>query len=289
MFLLLVLAAVQTADAAACAYGDAPVGYANQSCRDVCTYYNDSGPDRIVCDLAENGITTGGAFYSATSWGSSPRDYSFWGTDTTGDNFCCTYDEVDEVDEIVAWGGDHDDVMYFGNGVVLTGAQHLSDPGGWENFILRMEGEGGDDFLRGSNGTGVTNNVINGGPDDDNIACNEGCVADGDDGDDTILGSEDDDDLVGGFGVDRIAGGDGADNIFGGPDQNFMCGDGGHDYVYGGSGDDYLWGGAQYDILEGEYGYSGGTPGTNACEGEEMEDCELTLMARPEECPGSGL
>ncbi len=85
----------------------------------------------------------------------------------------------------------------------------------------------------------------------------------GDDGDDTLVGSEFDDSLYGGRGrdqlfglegADRLEGGDDDDVLYGGDDNDFLDGGNHADVMYGEDGDDWLQGGPGDDRMFGEVG-----------------------------------
>ncbi len=83
----------------------------------------------------------------------------------------------------------------------------------------------------------------------------------GDDGNDTITGSDSrdailggagDDFISGGGGNDTLLGGDGDDVIMGGPGNDRIEGEEGHDTLYGDAGNDTLRGGGGNDVLAGD-------------------------------------
>ncbi len=107
---------------------------------------------------------------------------------------------------------------------------------------LRLEGEGGDDFIRGGGG----NDKIEGGKGDDRLH--------GGGGDDYINGSIGDDTIYGDAGNDVVYGGDGNDKIYGNDGNDYLEGSKGNDEIYGNDGNDVISGGRGDDYLRGNYG-----------------------------------
>ncbi|MDQ4125885.1 MAG: hypothetical protein M3134_09830 [Actinomycetota bacterium] len=127
-----------------------------------------------------------------------------------------------------------------------------------------------------------------------------GNLVSGDDGNETLTGTErgdvfcafaGDDRVDGGRGGDSVFGDAGADEIRGGPDGDFLRGDGvgefaeaprkpvGDDLVFGGGGPDVLWGGRGDDVLVGGRGRDRirGGPGHDECyagRADRVKDCE---------------
>jgi Ca2+-binding RTX toxin-like protein len=113
-------------------------------------------------------------------------------------------------------------------------------------------GEQGDDSLTGSDGEF---NILAGGVGND--------LAIGNGGDDVIFGDAGDDTLLGGTGINQLFGGDGFDDLFGGADTDYLTGGAdndrlrgaeGGDSLKGGTGDDTLFGEAGADVLDGGAG-----------------------------------
>ncbi len=73
-------------------------------------------------------------------------------------------------------------------------------------------------------------------------------------GDDLIYGRGGNDRLYGERGIDYISGGDGNDVLFGQEDRDRLWGDSGDDLVHGGTGNDELFGGGGQDNLKGNDG-----------------------------------
>ncbi len=120
-------------------------------------------------------------------------DSAFQDPDSDGDDFIIV---------------DHDSVF---NDVIHTDPLHGS-------FIW---GEGGDDFISGSNR-------------DDYLS--------GDTGHDFIKGNDNDDQIFGGSGNDWLEGGLHADQLSGNNNNDWLFGGAGSDQLIGGQGDDRLWG-----------------------------------------------
>jgi Ca2+-binding RTX toxin-like protein len=98
----------------------------------------------------------------------------------------------------------------------------------------------------------ITRVVIDGNGGNDNIDCTTlktKCSIDGDDGDDTVIGSEKSDRIDGGEGEDSLIGGKGSDNMRGEDDDDIVRGGKGNDTVNGGSGEDNLTGDENDDLL----------------------------------------
>lgn len=89
-------------------------------------------------------------------------------------------------------------------------------------------GEAGNDLLVGNNG----GDFLSGGTEDD-----------------FLFGNGGNDLLDGGAGVDSIAGGAGDDTILGGEGNDELFGEDGSDVIFGGDGDDQLWGKSHTDTL----------------------------------------
>lgn len=187
-------------------------------------------------------------------------------------------------DSIVTGNGDDVIVGGVGNDMISAGLGNNKIDGGSGND--KLVGGAEDDIINGGAGDDeiwgyVGNDTISGGAGDDliyvtgpntaggNIVVN---VANGDDGDDTLIGSNWDDILNGGAGSDSIAGvagdnlingdtgddslfgGTGDDTINGGADNDWMRGNEGNDLLNGGDGDDWLRGDEGADILNGGAG-----------------------------------
>ena len=99
----------------------------------------------------------------------------------------------------------------------------------------------------------ITRVIIEGNGGNDNIDCTTlktKCSIDGDDGDDTVIGSEKSDRIDGGEGEDSLIGGKGSDNMRGEDDDDIVRGGKGNDTVNGGSGEDNLTGDENDDLLD---------------------------------------
>ncbi len=84
---------------------------------------------------------------------------------------------------------------------------------------------------------------------------NQGNIAAGGYGDNTLTGSSQADHLLGGPGQDTITGGAGGDYLHGGTGDDSLTGEAGPDHLYGGTGNDTLSGSADDDVLEGGAGF----------------------------------
>gem|GEM_PF-486432 len=146
-----------------------------------------------------------------------------------------------------------DDTITVGN-VNTVGFLQLAVRGGDGNDLLTaagaeiglvrlsLNGDNGNDTLLGSNG----NDTLDGGAGND--------VANGDAGNDTIRGGADSDQIGGGLGNDSIDSGDGDDTANGDAGNDSILGGNGNDNLEGADGDDTLDGGAGNDNLDGMAG-----------------------------------
>jgi Ca2+-binding RTX toxin-like protein len=76
----------------------------------------------------------------------------------------------------------------------------------------------------------------------------------GDNGNDTIWGTDDHDLLIGFGGKDKLYGKDGDDDLYGGAGRDKLFGGDGRDVLFGEGGNDKLWGGKGNDLLDGGKG-----------------------------------
>ena len=130
------------------------------------------------------------------------------------------------------------------------------------NIPIEANGEGGDDYLMG----GSANDTLNGGAGNDDLQ--------GRAGNDLINAGEDNDNVDGGAGDDTINGGSGRDVLLGGAGHDRINGQDGIDAIEGGVGNDTLSGGNDFDAI---YGGSGndvldGDAGNDNLAGEEGHD-----------------
>lgn len=198
------------------AHAACPADFAGKSCNggtgsNICSFTSTS----VTCSFNDIAGTQGaeGTFYST-----SCTAFRGFGTDSTGEMFCCEY-----------------------TGLVDACNDYTTPP--TESFT----GTNYSDTIKlqfGALGLGAASPVVYGLAGDDDIqgsfvlALNYFEVLYGDDGADTIRGEA---------GVDEIHGGAGADIIWGGDDDDEIYGDAGDDHIKGEDGDDYLDGGADDD------------------------------------------
>lgn len=271
--------------AGACATGDAPGGFDAASCdaggaSDICV----QDGNQIFCTLDENGASVGATAFAARYGTSHP--YSIWGTDGTGADFCCVFDDDPEILGIVLNGTAYADEIRCNKQVGLYDLEN--PPGGSSALVVLLGGFGGDDVLRGSYWqsypTYGLNVLIFGGTGDDDILNPKGHGANGtslagEAGDDVIVGSDEGDKILGGPDVDAISAGGGDDLVYGDEGDDAVCGEGGEDEMEGGAGVDKLYGGLSEDWADG-----GATVG-NSCSAEHEENCFFNPSSRPTECP----
>ena len=130
-------------------------------------------------------------------------------------------------DNIVIRAGDGNDNIWVDENVTVN---------------LRLEGQNGDDFIRGGGG----NDKIEGGDGNDRLH--------GGSGDDYINGSKGEDIIYGDKGNDVVYGGDGNDQLYGNDGNDYLEGSKGDDEIYGNDGNDIVSGGIGNDYLRGNYG-----------------------------------
>lgn len=138
---------------------------------------------------------------------------------------------------------------------------------------------------------------MRGGPGNDTItlADSQGGYADGDEGNDSILGSKGNDTLLGGTGInhinanagnDTVTGGPQQDSLFGGPGNDTVDGGAGGDLVVGGTGNDKLVGGPGNDTLHGDEDTDTctGGDGNDLCDGGGPGDEKTNTADDPDVC-----
>ena len=260
------------------------------------------------CNLAKNGTTTGGSI-TAVYGISATNDYSAWGTDAAGNNFCCELTSS-TLDRVSLTGSPNDDTLAF---TYLT--YNLDNHGGVSKITAWAGGRGGNDTIYGSYSASGQFDSLHGDEGNDTIYGYDGAdevtgdsdndvlfggngadIIHGNDGNDTIYGGDGGDSITGDGGVDQIDAGDGTDFVTGGSDgdtitggngqdclmgnegNDALCGDGGNDSLCGGADDDQIFGGGGTDDAD-------GGQGTDACSGETSIECESTLTKKPATCP----
>lgn len=130
------------------------------------------------------------------------------------------------------------------------------------NIPIEANGEGGDDYLMGSS----ANDTLDGGAGNDDLQ--------GRAGNDLINAGEGNDNVDGGTGDDTLNGGSDRDVLLGGAGHDRINGQDGIDAIEGGAGNDTLSGGNDFDAI---YGGSGndvldGDAGNDNLAGEEGHD-----------------
>lgn len=285
-----------------------PGSYATAACdtggADICMMANTT----FDCDLARNGDSTTSTLTAVYGYSGS-YDYSVWGTDAAGNDFCCEVTDS-TLERVSVMGSAHADTIAFN-----YGAYNLENHGAVSRVTGWAAGAGGNDVISGSNSTGSYLDSLHGDEDSDTIygyegkdeitgdagndtiyGGNGGDILHGNDGDDTVYGEAGDDAITGDAGADKIVGGDGADFlngnlgndgisgsgggdvVMGNEGQDHICGDNGTDDLCGGADDDQLWGGGGTDEADGGLG-------TDKCSAEANMACESTLTGKPSNCP----
>ena len=281
-----ILSSVGSAEAAC------PASYATASCKaggsyNVCARIGTS----FNCNLAQNANTTAGVGYLV--WDSTYGEYSAYGVDGDGDNFCCTLANTIDLSELILSGtSQSDSTLSFydsstGNSVNAYGASLVT---------ARIFGGNGNDTLYGPN---LSNSwlkiILAGESEDDEIFGSPGNdIILGGPGSDNLWGLEGDDEMIGEGGTDIILGGPGSDNINGGPSSDIINGDEGTDNIIGGIGGDVLCGGGYTTLADSFDGTDGSDDICGTASGQEVgtagagrdrcfdssslvESCETTL------------
>jgi Ca2+-binding RTX toxin-like protein len=185
-------------------------------------------------------------------------------------------------DVIVTFGGD--DTIYAGAGNDVVCADGVGQVGN-----DRIFGQDGDDSLHGGMGNdyqvgGPGADASYGGPGDDHLIDDTLVGANGSKYD-SLVGNDGDDlidaragDYANGFTVGRyLEGDDGNDTIYGSNYGDNINGGNGNDKIYGLFGYDQINGGAGNDYLSGGnnyYDYVDGSTGTDTCTGGRLSNCE---------------
>jgi hypothetical protein len=284
-----------------------PGAHASYTCdaggTDVCAF---DASDRYVCDLAANGETTGGDLTLVANF-SSTEEYSAWGTDAAGYDFCCegSHATLHVTAEVLVYGSTYADEIALSTSVAGTsydlewptskpvppgaGAPGVPAIMAWEVWA-----GSGDDTITGSDTPGTASTTVE--------------TLDGEGGNDTIDARAGDDTVLGGFGHDTVYGGPGDDVIRGQFGFDTLYGNAGDDQISGGSGDDDLFGGTDDDTLCGDRGADvvdgmqgldvvynlssfdesyGGPGAPDFCDGAAgvIAGCEGSVLWRPASCP----
>jgi Ca2+-binding RTX toxin-like protein len=137
------------------------------------------------------------------------------------------------------------------NRIVFHGGNGNDRVDNLTGMSLYAEGDDGDDTLVGGSGA----DQLYGGDDNDSLL--------GSDGDDALYGGGDGDTVKGGDGDDLLKGGSGHDRLEGNDNHDMIYGESGEDSLTGGSGNDALYGGTSADDLDGGSGDDGVFGGSN--------------------------
>ena len=245
----IILSSVGSAEAAC------PGTYATASCkaggaRNVCARIGTS----FNCNLAQNANTTSGVGYLV--WDTAFSEYSAYGVDGDGDNFCCTLANTTDLAELILSGtSQSDSTLSFydsstGNSANAYGASIVT---------ARIFGGNGDDTLYGPDlSSSWLKIILAGESDDDEIFGSTGNdIILGGPGNDTLWGLEGNDEMIGEGGSDIILGGPGNDTINGGPGGDTINGDEDTDNIVGGIGGDVLCGGGYTTLADSFDGMDG--------------------------------
>lgn len=230
--------------------------------------------DSIQCVIDAGAVGATPSNINAVSlFSPGSHDFSFWGNDTTGSQFCCAFDQVAEVGLIAIQGSltNKDTIQAFDSGTSKQLTNLLPPGGGPDTFlvvdfrgmggadiivgtphnqcILTLTGDAGADVIDtqatfGSNvSMGTGNDTLIGGPGPD--------FATGGPGTDILDGKAGDDSLFGCFSTPPCSGPDGPDTILGKANVDFLFGDEGADDIRGGTGGDTIFGDIDGDNLRG--------------------------------------
>ena len=258
----IILSSVGSAEAAC------PSSYATASCKaggtaNICARIGTS----FNCNLAQNATNVSGTGYLV--WDSVNSEYSAYGVDGDGDNFCCTLSNTTDLAELILSGTTKGDTTlsfydsstgYSANayGTTLVNARIFGGGGDDEIYgpdvsssLLKviLAGEEGNDEIYGSPG----NDIILGGP-----------------GGDNLWGLDGNDEMIGEGGNDIILGGPGGDNINGGSGQDSLNGDEGTDTIIGGVSNDVLCGGGYTTLADSFDGMDGSDDICGTAGGQEV-------------------
>jgi Ca2+-binding RTX toxin-like protein len=211
------LSSVGTAEAAC------PGAYATASCNagsasNICARIGSS----FNCNLAQNATNTGGTGYLV--WDTVNSEYSAYGVDGDGDNFCCTLSNTTDLAELILSGTTKGDTTL---SFYDSSTGYSVDAFGTTQVTARIFGGGGDDEIYGPD---LTNPLLR-------------IILAGEEGNDTIYGSP---------GNDIILGGPGGDTLWGLEGNDELIGDGGNDIILGGPGGDTINGGSGQDSINGD-------------------------------------
>lgn len=163
--MVLLVSALSSLPAWAC-----PAGYKNDcggsGATNICNGADVGGTVVVVCNLATHADDVGANVW-AVQEAKSIYQYTVWGTDGGGAEFCCElHDSMfsDEVEWFNIWGTSHDDTIRLTS---LTTGERFENPGKLDMlvYVLGLEGE---DTIKGStvSGGGLTQRLW-GGEDDD--------------------------------------------------------------------------------------------------------------------------
>ena len=269
---------------------DKPTGFAGQYCACTETLVVKLLADDqqiITCnlDVGTPSSAEDGQLYAVTAY-TTDHDYSIFGRDEEGTNFCCVVDHEFGYNDVyfVFQGSSEADTIEQDSGYGLLDTVQATAEG---KVIMSVEthGNGGDDYLSGNDGAyGVNDQHFWGNAGDDDIRLGgQFAKAWGGLGDDVIYARDSGKPIVYGDtstssivgGADKIVGNtsDGLE-AHGGPGNDTICGTDFDDDLYGGDGDDFIW---SYDETGDDF--IDGDDDTDACGGDgppTVSNCEST-------------
>ncbi len=250
----------------ACSNDDAPNGFEDDDCDNVCTF---SG-NRVTCDIDKgNGtyfpphqitMVTDFAF-------TGDRVFSIWGIAREVGEFCCfVEDRNNEVSYLKSVGTNHS------TGDTIR-ANHPSSGNNVFGVVSELYGDAGPDEIHGSNV-------------DTQVSSTDEFIYGGTEGD-TIYGNAGEDDIEGNGGADTIECGPGDDDAHGGTGSDTIYGNEGEDLLFGEGNGDFIYGGDNDDVIYGDDG-NGGSDGDDLIEGGPGADGLAGGEGADTLCAGAG-
>lgn len=287
-----------------CDSNDAPSWYVVGGCANLqpCNWSVSlvDGVQTLSCDLTSTGgPQTGANYWGVTMYPGSDNDFSFWGTLSAGQRFCCVADAVTtpsiDTIKVQVVGSDEDDTMRWRYGATTTELKQSLITAAYSNIDIvtgEMSGGGGEDTIVGPTSSNSLDTPVYYGGDGDDDMLLGGIKPDayGQKGNDLI-------DSRSSSGSAHVEGGGVGSNDTNGDDiilidtgtvkgqfgDDLICDYGGGATIQGGPGTDTIWGGPSgWDLVEG----GGGTDTCGAADPSDINhDCENTITSIPPACP----